>query len=338
MFSAHSTNASNSLPNKMAFMGVTFSASRRLLRRLSFVYFKDLFLTIFFLYHHLLSRTILLSNSGGTTDRTSIHIWTPYRHKRTKPTVVLIHGFGGDAKWQWNDQVGPLSRSFNLYIPDLIFFGESRSSSSDRSVEFQANCIARAMAQLGIDKYSIVGISYGGFVAYRMGSDVAKEKVEKMVVLTSGVCASDERRKELVEREGRDVSEILCPEKPEDLRVLVRRTMHRPPVWMPDFFLRDFIQAKYIDQRKERVELLRELLKNGAGINPLPVLSQETLILWGNQDKVFPVDLAYELQRHLGEKSKLEIIKDAGHALQIEKPKQVNKHIQLFLSPKRKSF
>lgn len=88
-----------------------------------------------------------------------------------------------------------------------------------------------------------MGISYGGFVAYRMGLDVATEEVDKIVVLTSGVCASDERRRELVQREGRDVREILCPLRPEDLRLLVLRTMHRPPVWMPDFYLRDFIEV-----------------------------------------------------------------------------------------------
>jgi hypothetical protein len=34
---------------------------------------------------------------------------------------------------------------------------------------------------------------------------------------------------------------------------------------------------KYVDQRKERIELLEELLNNGAGINPLPTLSQVLL-------------------------------------------------------------
>ncbi|KAF3326543.1 Alpha/beta hydrolase family [Carex littledalei] len=259
---------------------------RRLLHCLSIVYFHDLFISLFFIYNHLIPRTIHLS-IGPTAHLTSIHIWTPLLHRRSKPTLVLIHGFGGDAKWQWHNQIRTLSRSFNLYIPDLIFFGNSRSNSPNRSVHFQAKCIAQAMKHLGLERYNIVGISYGGFVAYRMGLDVATKEVEKIVVLTSGVCASDGRRRELVQREGRDVREILCPLRPEDLRLLVLRTMHRPPVWMPDFYLRDFIEMKYMDQRKERVELLDELLSNGAGVNPLPVLSQETLLLWGDQDKAF---------------------------------------------------
>uniref|UniRef100_A0A0A9DYR8 AB hydrolase-1 domain-containing protein n=1 Tax=Arundo donax TaxID=35708 RepID=A0A0A9DYR8_ARUDO len=78
--------------------------------------------------------------------------------------------------------------------------------------------------------------------------------------------------------------------------------MHRPPPWMPDFVLDDFIKLMCVDQRKERAELLQELLKNGAGIDTLPVLTQETLIIWGDKDQVFPVELGHRLQRHLGEK------------------------------------
>jgi alpha/beta hydrolase fold len=220
-----------------------FSHLRRLLHCVSIVYFHDLFVTLFFIYNHLIPLTINLVSTGPIADFTSIHIWAPLVHRRSKPTLVLIHGFGGDAKWQFRNQIGALSRSFNLYIPDLIFFGNSRSDSPNRSVHFQAQCIAQAMKQLRLERYNIAGISYGGFVAYRMGLDVAREEVEKIVVLTSGVCASDERRRELVQREGRDVREILCPQKPEDLRLLVRRSMHRPPVWMPDFYLRDFIEV-----------------------------------------------------------------------------------------------
>ncbi|XP_038983078.1 guanine nucleotide-binding protein alpha-1 subunit isoform X2 [Phoenix dactylifera] len=52
----------------------------------------------------------------------------------------------------------------------------------------------------------------------------------------------------------------------------------------------------YKDWRKERVELLKELLQKGVDVEPLPVLKQETLILWGDQDKVFPLPLAFHLQ------------------------------------------
>lgn len=34
------------------------------------------------------------------------------------------------------------------------------------------------------------------------------------------------------------------------------------------------LQLMFVDQRKERTELLRELLRSGAGIDPLPALTQ----------------------------------------------------------------
>jgi hypothetical protein len=45
----------------------------------------------------------------------------------------------------------------------------------------------------------------------------------------------------------------------------------------------------FVDQRKERSELLRELLKNGAGIDPLPVLTQVSqLQIASNIPQQFP--------------------------------------------------
>ncbi|XP_020263291.1 uncharacterized protein LOC109839273 [Asparagus officinalis] len=66
--------------------------------------------------------------------------------------------------------------------------------------------------------------------------------VERVVVMTAGIVAGEEERRELVEREGRDVSDVLLPRRPEDLMELIRRSMVRPPRWMPEFLLMDFIE------------------------------------------------------------------------------------------------
>jgi hypothetical protein len=49
--------------------------------------------------------------------------------------------------------------------------------------------------------------------------------------------------REMAAREERTVEEALLPKTAEGLRFLVRRSMHRPPPWMPDFVLDDFIQV-----------------------------------------------------------------------------------------------
>ncbi|KAM0953046.1 putative triacylglycerol lipase [Dioscorea sansibarensis] len=265
--------------------------------RLSLVSFQELLLARSFQRRGLVPVSFDLPASADGAAAI-IHIWIPAERRHSLPPLVLIHGFGANAKWQWDRQIGPLSRFFDLYIPDLIHFGGSRSEGKDFSVGFQSRCLAAALKQLGVYKYSVVGISYGGYVAYRLAADAGLAVVDRVVIMTAGIGATAEETKALVEKEKRDVSEILLPQKPEDLMALMRRSMYRPPRWMPTFLLRDFIEVMYTERRKERVELLKELLMKGVGIDPLPVLDQETLIIWGDQDNVFPLHLAHRLQRY----------------------------------------
>lgn len=112
---------------------------------------------------------------------TVIHVWLPARpsgfflcgtdarKKRPKqPSILLLHGFGGSAIFQWLHQVPALlGAGYAVYMPDLVFFGGSFSSDRRRSLDFQALCMARLMETLGVAKYTVNGISYGGLVAYK---------------------------------------------------------------------------------------------------------------------------------------------------------------------------
>ncbi|XP_077230016.1 uncharacterized protein LOC143863233 isoform X1 [Tasmannia lanceolata] len=293
-------------------------------RFFSFVLIKDLALSLYFHYCGLSPSTVDLDHE------TTVHFWVPKHRRYKKPVLVLIHGFGGNARWQWQNQIEPLSRRFDVFVPDLIFFGNSVSKSLERSDLFQARCVREGLKRLGVERFCVCGISYGGFVAFRM-ADLYEDEIEKVVILSSGIYFTDEQKEEWLKREERDVVEIFVPEKAEDLRVLVRRSMFRPPEWMPEFLLQDFIHVMYMDHRKERMEMLREMVLKKSEGNSLPILSQETLLIWGDKDNVFPLYLGHQLKRHLGQKSRLEIIEDAGHASQMENPRLVNDLIKSFV-------
>ncbi|KAJ6711672.1 hypothetical protein OIU79_007997 [Salix purpurea] len=217
-------------------------------------------------------------------------------------------------------QVGSLSRNFNLYVPDLLFFGQSSSKRSGRTDAFQARCLAECLKRFGVDKFSVYSISYGGFVAYRM-AEICPEEVEKVVIVSSGVGCSDDQIEEQIKKIGRDPAEILLPKHPQDLRLLVNLSVYKckPLRWLPDFFLQEFINVMVNHQRKEKLELLEHLLAKKALIS-LPILTQETLLVWGDQDNV-----------HLGPRSRVKIIKEMGHAANIESPGAVNDLITSFV-------
>ncbi|CAD6202343.1 unnamed protein product [Miscanthus lutarioriparius] len=197
---------------------------------------------------HLLARLRLrlrpvllrLHDGGGAT---TLRVWCPATPS-SKPPPLLLRGFGGDAKWTWARNLPRLSRHFHVYAPDLVFFGaQSRSASPLRSVAFQARCAAEAMRLLAVPRYDVAGISYGGFVAYRMAIAEASDAVGRLVIMTTGVAATPGEMRAMAAREDRTVDEALPPDTAEGLRFLVRRSMHRPPPWMPGFVLEDFIQV-----------------------------------------------------------------------------------------------
>lgn len=82
---------------------------------------------------------------GGAT---TVQCWRfPPGASEELPVLVLLHGFGPPATWQWRRQVGPLSRRFRLVVPDLLFFGGSGTAAADaRSEAHQAEAVAKLVA------------------------------------------------------------------------------------------------------------------------------------------------------------------------------------------------
>ncbi|KAJ3681998.1 hypothetical protein LUZ60_014571 [Juncus effusus] len=274
----------------------------------------------------------LRSSAVALADGTSVHLWSPISpDPSTRRSLVLIHGFGASATWQWAPYLRSLIRAgFDLYVPDLIFFGGSFSPSPDRSDYFQARSVIGVLDSVGVTRFGLVGVSYGGFVSYRI-AELCKERVERTVLICAGVCLEDTDLASglFVVSDVSQAAELLVPQRPKKLRELVKLTFVRPPRVMPSCFIQDYIQIMCTDFAQEKGELLEALITNRK-FSDLPKITQPTLILWGEQDKVFPLELALRLKRHLEENSQLVIIKEAGHAVNLEKPKDICKHIKAF--------
>lgn len=192
-------------------------------------------LSLYFRFCGLSSYTVDLD------DRTTMHFWTTNHRRFDKPNLVLIHGYGGNSMWQFSRQVGPLSRRFNLYVPDLLFFGKSYTKDTDRTDEFQARCVCEGLKRLGVERFSMYAISYGGFVGYRM-AEKYEEMVEKVVIVSSGIGCTEEQKREELKKIGRNPLDLLLPEKAEDLRLLVNFSTYKFDLfkWVPDFLLQQF--------------------------------------------------------------------------------------------------
>ncbi|CAL9776928.1 unnamed protein product [Musa acuminata subsp. burmannicoides] len=273
----------------------------------------------------------LRPSATALADGATVHCWVPARPDPSRSPLLLLHGFGATAIWQWSAHLRPLlGAGFDLYVPDLLFFGVSAAPGPDRSESYQAQCIMAVMEAAGVRRFGLVGVSYGGFVAYRMAA-MYPTAVERVVLCCAGVCLEERDLAAglFVVSDLPEATEILLPQRPEKLRQLVRLSFVRPPPLMPSVFLRDYIQVMCKDYLKEKTELIQAVF-NERKHSDLPKINQPTLIFWGEQDQIFPLELGHRLQRHLGDNSQLAVISNAGHAVNLEKPKEFCEHIIAF--------
>lgn len=102
-----------------------------------------------------------------------------------------------------------------------------------------------ALVSAGLDHFGMVGISYGGFVAYQIAAMYANA-VDKLVIVSAGVCLeeSDLAAGLFVVSDVAEAASLLVPQQPDDVRQLVELTFCKPPRIMPTCFIRDYIQAR----------------------------------------------------------------------------------------------
>jgi pimeloyl-ACP methyl ester carboxylesterase len=198
--------------------------------------------------------TLPYPGDGGEATCT-VHYWAS-TGEPLLPPLLLVHGFGPRATWQWRCQVGPLSRHFHLLVPDLIGFGGSSfggdSAASPPSEATQAAALAALLDALpGMKgrRVAVAGTSYGGFVAYWLARTAGAGRVGPVVIASSDLLKTAADDRGFLKRAGdgwSGVEEVLLPAEPAAMRKLLEMASCRPPppVLMPDFILRDFIQVK----------------------------------------------------------------------------------------------
>ncbi|CAL1389971.1 unnamed protein product [Linum trigynum] len=185
-------------------------------------------------------RTSITDMGEGTV----VHCWVPRSQKETKPNLVLVHGFGANAMWQYGDHLRQFTARFNVYVPDLLFFGQSHTRRAERSEGFQAECLMRMLRAHGVERASLVGISYGGFVGYSMAAQFPGA-IDRLVLCCAGVCLEEKDMEDglFKVRNLDEAASILMPQTPEKLKELMRFSFVKPAKGVPTYFLSDFIDV-----------------------------------------------------------------------------------------------
>jgi pimeloyl-ACP methyl ester carboxylesterase len=269
-----------------------------------------------------------LTSSMVETDCCHVHSW----HGGHGTPVMLLQGFGGDALVQWDRQVGPFAQQHQLLVPVLVFFGGSTSDDPRRSIDLQADAMLQLADHHGIDQFDVVGVSYGGLVAWWMAV-TAPDRIRRLVLVDSPGTAFEPADLDqlMATHDVATPAELLLPAQPADLPRLIGLVEKRPPR-LPEFILRDIYEQMFTSQVAEKHELLDELLALIGSTEALPAPVQPTLLVWGAADAVFPLPIAHRLQAILPRASQLVVIDGASHGPNVSHPDEFNGAVLPFLA------
>jgi pimeloyl-ACP methyl ester carboxylesterase len=247
------------------------------------------------------------------------------------PTVIFLHGFGGNGIYTWWSQARTIARTHRVIVPDLLWFGES-TSTAPPSLDAQANAV-RALVDHLVPKdesVDVLGLSYGGFVALRYGQIEPQRQRSIVLVDSPGRFFDDQDEQELLKRYGVDtVEELFVPTTTERVRALIGLAYHKPPP-LPEPLLRELKQKVFSQNQDEQRRLLADLNSRRAYYQADPLARyKKSLVIWGEHDQVFPVAIAHKLAEEMN--AELLIVSRAGHAPVFDRPKIVNQRLESFL-------
>ncbi|KAL1818711.1 hypothetical protein ACET3Z_013580 [Daucus carota] len=265
-----------------------------------------------------------------TEPGTKIKIWVPSKTKSAnKPNVVFLHGFAGDGIFSWMSQVMAISSTHAVYVPDLLFFGGSYTDKPGRSTAFQAEVMAAALRKVGVKKCTVVGLSYGACVGFKMAK-LDPELVEFIVASDTIIELNESFVRVVLDHYGFDnFVEFLMPKTADGLIRFLTICNHGP-VNLPQFAAKDFLREFY-NNRKEKAELAEAWVIPDNEVKPIS-LSQKVHLVWGDDDKIFNSKVAERTKMQLGGHTTLHYIEDGGHAVQMEKPDLYNAELKKVLS------
>ena len=237
--------------------------------------------------------------------------------------LVLLHGFGPPAPWQWDEQVEALAEHHRILMPNLLWFGNSVDSRRDFGLERQVEVMAALMQRLGFTDAVVVGASYGGFVAYRLAT-LRPDLVGRLVLVDSPgpSFGRDDYRAMLARHRVNSATELFTPSDDEGVERLLALAYWDPPR-MPAPLRAATAEVLYDRHRDEKEALLRGLVASLGAYDDEPVPRQPALLVWGRYDTIFPLQLAKEQAGVLG--AELAVIDEARHAPNIEHPDPFNR-------------
>jgi pimeloyl-ACP methyl ester carboxylesterase len=262
------------------------------------------------------------------------------------PPVLFVHGLGSAGYLEWRFTLPELARSREVFALDLPGFGRSEQPAGGYGIPLFADVVEAYVRELG-RRPVLVGTSLGGRVALEVALR-DPGSVERLVLVNSlGVVRPNVQLFYPL---------VLVPGLGETVLGLMREALHRLPPAVIQRSARRFVHdpggvdrvvdeaflagvremhatAGYARAYASTVRALADVRAHRPAelLDRLAATRLPVLLIWGEEDRLLPVDRARGAVRRLPG-ARLEVIEGAGHTPQAERPERFNRALEAFLA------
>lgn len=251
--------------------------------------------------------------------------------------MVLVHGFGGN-RHTWRHWLPRLTDTYHPLLVDLKGHGAAPKPLDGRYSPFeQARLLAELVRDRKLDGATLVGHSLGGGIVLAAALELVETRPDAVdsLVLVSAASRPQEipryigwARKPVL---GRAFLRLVPP------RTLMRWALHSI-VHDPTSVTREQIEAyaepfESWEARKALLQAARQIVPEDAEavVRRYESLDLPTLLVWGRNDPVVPVDLGRELEGRLPD-ARMVVLDECGHLPQEERPRASLEPVLEFLA------
>lgn len=218
-----------------------------------------------------------------------------YREAGQGEPLVSLHGAGGMKLYRSHEL---LAAQYRVIVFEVPGFGQSPANERSQSMPELADTMAQAVANLGIERFNLMGNSFGGKLALWL----AVQQPERMQALILVAPAA-------IRPEGGLPPAALSPEE------LMARLYAHPERQAPLPPLDPAIRAK----QQALVRRVMGPARDEALESRLPGLNVPVLVLFGTMDRMIPPEMGRLYCERLPN-CHLILVYDAGHEVDADRP------------------
>ncbi|HEX6091010.1 MAG TPA: alpha/beta hydrolase [Gemmatimonadales bacterium] len=235
--------------------------------------------------------------------------------------IIMLHGYS-DSWYSFSPIMPLLGSRYRLLALDQRGHGASDQPATGYAMRDLVQDVLAFMDELEIPRATIIGHSMGSLVAQQVGL-AAPERVTRLVLIGSGTALGA-----MNDRAGFEaaVQSLEDPVPLEFIRGFQESTIHHPVAPA-------FLDSVVVESTRLTARVWKALLEGMFAADKAEGLASAgipTLLVWGEEDSVFPKSNRDALSSMLPHAERLDY-EDTGHATHWERPDQFVEDVEEFI-------